>query len=638
MTQFNSERDIADDDRLTGPLAAAVRGICSAPAPSDVETRVLAAAAAWKAPVVRGTARSAGPVAVATAVCAVLAVGILLVVTQLPSPPSATDQALVQAFPKPRLNDFALQFPPVTAPDGATPELPTIEPTPQPPITNPDSGATPEVLGMQPPVVALGATPGANDGIERASAGFGFGASSGRGFGGIAQAGATVNPAPLNAIAADAPVIVTLGGAQPIRLGGQWKDDGTRLLHVWHWSQSDMSRPLGAEQHGNPAAVSPDGKWIITFEGRKIDTATGAVEQIDPPFGDGVQKVRFSPDGRTLLLWVIQGHYQGSVRLLDFPTCAPRVEIPEVFGYMFAVAFTADGNELVLMDKEMFIRRWDALTGVELQKFEVPHTNSIRALAVSPDGRWVASAGPEGELFLRDAHTGALRHRLNAKPKIGPELVYSLQFSPDGRRLAGGGIDDLFLWDCESGAQQWKASHGLSAAHIRFSEDGRRMTTVTDTYGHRDEQGQDTLGYPIVRHWNAETGEEVAAAAAEDRIDLDRLITGFDELADIDPSVHVLVGVSSTQTLLDKVIGAVRTLPAGEVSAGVFVSGNPEVGVNLTFDDTEAGRQAKERVVQALNAGDIPIREQFAKGTRSRMYYGAVPADYAITPEADSPP
>jgi hypothetical protein len=637
MTQHNSEHDVADHDRMSGPLASAVRGICNSPAPSDVEARVLAAAAGWKAPVVREKARRAGPVAVATAVCAVLAAGVLLVVTQLPTPPRATDQTVVQSFPKPRMNDFAVQFPPAIAPDGATPVDPRIEPTPDPSNTDPNPGATAPGLGMQPPIVALGATPGANDGIERASGGFGFGANSGRGLGGIAM-GATVNPAPLNAIAADAPVIVTLGGAQPIRLGGQWKDDGTRLLHVWDWRRSEMSRPLGAEQHGNPAAVSPDGKWITTFEGRKIDVATGAVEQIEPPFGDGVQKVRFSPDGRTLLLWVIRGHYQGSVRLLDFPTCAPRVEIPEVFGYMFAVAFTADGNELVLMDREMFIRRWDALTGVELQKFATPHTNSIRALAVSPDGRWVASAGPEGELFLHDAHTGALRHRLNAEPKIGPEMVYSLQFSPDGRQLAGGGIDDLFLWDCESGEQKWKAPHGLSAAHIRFSEDGRWMTTVTGTYGHRDEQGQDTLGYPIVRHWNAETGDEVAAAAVEDGISLDRLITGFDELAVIDPSVHVLVGVSSTQTLLEKVIGAVRTLPAGEVSAGVFASGNPEAGVFIVFDDTDAGRQAKERVAQALNAADIAIKDQFAKGTRSRMYYGAVPADYAITPEPGSSP
>jgi hypothetical protein len=124
----------------------------------------------------------------------------------------------------------------------------------------------------------------------------------------------------------------------------------------------------------------------------------------------------------------------------------------------------------------------------------------------------------------------------------------------------------------------------------------------------------------------------------EDRINLDRLVTGFDELAVIDPSVHVLVGVMDTQALLDKVVGAVRTLPAGEVSAGVFVSGNPAAGVFIVFDDTEAGQQARERVAQALKAADITIREQFAKGTRSRMYYGAVPADYAITPQDGSSP
>lgn len=144
------------------------------------------------------------------------------------------------------------------------------------------------------------------------------------------------------------------------------------------------------------------------------------------------------------------------------------------------------------------------------------------------------------------------------------------------------------------------------------------------------------LGYPAARHWDVETGEEVAAAAVDDAINLDRLVTAFDELAALDAGVHVLVGVTSTQTLLDKVVRAVRTLP-GEVSAGVFVSANTGAGVFLAFDDSQAGRQAQERVVQALSVAGVPIQEQFAKGTRSRTYYGAVPNDNALTSPAGSP-
>lgn len=431
-----------------------------------------------------GDGRRTRPLAVAATVCAVVVTAILPAVTQLRSPANAADQPGPGYFPVPD------------------------------PAVYSGSGF---LTGIG-PCAFLGGLPEDGNGLEPAPYGLAFVGDwrFGRSFGGIHAAPCEI-PAPLYAIAHDAPVIVSLGGEQPIQLGTQRNDDGARLLHVWDWSQSHLSRPLSVKQPVKPAAVSPDGKWLITLEGQKIDMATGAVEPIDPPFPEGVQKVRFSPDGRTLVVWVVQSDGAASVRLLSFPTCAPRCEIPEVFGEMFAVAFTADGNEVVLMDKERFVRRWDALTGVALQTFEVPHANRVRAVAVSSDGRWVASAA-EGEIFLWEAPTGKLRHRLNYEVNlhIGPSVVFSLQFSPDGERLAGGGFQSLVLWNCESGAQERMFETPMWATRIRFWDEGRGITTVSGTHGMLTETRQGVMGYPFVQHWDVETGQEAQEVAVGD--------------------------------------------------------------------------------------------------------------------------
>jgi WD40 repeat protein len=70
------------------------------------------------------------------------------------------------------------------------------------------------------------------------------------------------------------------------------------------------------------------------------------------------------------------------------------------------------------------------------------------ALAVSPDGRLLASADSADTVRLWDLTTNQVRHVLEAHK----DQVLALAFSPDGRRLASGGSDRvLHLWDTERG-------------------------------------------------------------------------------------------------------------------------------------------------------------------------------------------
>jgi WD40 repeat protein len=61
----------------------------------------------------------------------------------------------------------------------------------------------------------------------------------------------------------------------------------------------------------------------------------------------------------------------------------------------------------------------------------------VNALAVSPDGRTLASADVDQSISFWDMPTGKLKARIHE----GVGWVKTLAFSPDGRRIAFGGRD-----------------------------------------------------------------------------------------------------------------------------------------------------------------------------------------------------
>ncbi|KAG1799711.1 WD40-repeat-containing domain protein [Suillus plorans] len=106
------------------------------------------------------------------------------------------------------------------------------------------------------------------------------------------------------------------------------------------------------------------------------------------------------------------------------------------------------------------LRLWDLKTGVVLKKME-GHRSRVRALAVSPDGEWIASGDESGELIIWHGKTGEPFNQ--AINKAHDSWIFSLDFSSDSRMLASGSSDTTTkLWSTSS----WQVHHTLSCSGI----------------------------------------------------------------------------------------------------------------------------------------------------------------------------
>src|SRR5262249_62097187 len=134
---------------------------------------------------------------------------------------------------------------------------------------------------------------------------------------------------------------------------------------------------------------------------------------------------------------------------------AARFEGHEKF--VIAVAFSPDSRRLASCSLDRTVRLWpiDSLTlssppggGQEriVRKCQVlgGHTEEVFAVEFHPDGRRLATAGPDRAVRLWDLARGEEVVRLQGHT----DFVWSLAFSPDGATLASGSGDfAVRLWD-----------------------------------------------------------------------------------------------------------------------------------------------------------------------------------------------
>jgi RNA polymerase sigma factor (sigma-70 family) len=276
-----------------------------------------------------------------------------------------------------------------------------------------------------------------------------------------------------------------------------------KLLHNFELEEKDGGiRGVAFSADGQLIAAGSDDRVL-----RLWDAVTGTHVRRLHGRGKGLANghpVAFSPDGRTVAGGgtIAQGVQLWSVasgKLL-------HEELEAHQAALRAVAVSRDGKRIASGSEDASLRVWDAATGKPLWQHVSERWNY--AVAFSPDGNMVAAGADDQTLRLFDAATGKERQRF----KIDASDVYSLAFTPDGTTLAvglvnwqaqGGGAGKLAkpnriqLWDVASGQERWQAkSPDGIFCHVDFSPDGKKLFSA-----HADK---------FIRTWDAATGKPLS--------------------------------------------------------------------------------------------------------------------------------
>ena len=185
-----------------------------------------------------------------------------------------------------------------------------------------------------------------------------------------------------------------------------------------------------------------------------------------------VQSLAVDPRGLTLA-----SASDGSVRLWDTATGSLRAALDGHGGPVRAVAISPDGTYLASAGDDGSVRLWDTATG-SLRAALDGHGGPVRAVAISPDGTYLASAGDDGSVRLWDTATGSLRAALDGHG--GP--VRAVAISPDGTYLASAGDDgSVRLWDTATGSLRAALDgHGGPVRAVAISPDGTYLASAGD--------------------------------------------------------------------------------------------------------------------------------------------------------------
>lgn len=220
----------------------------------------------------------------------------------------------------------------------------------------------------------------------------------------------------------------------------------------------------------------------------------------------------FSPDGRTLAAICEIAPGEARVLLWDVPTLKFLRLLPGKVCEPGKLAFSPDGKTLAGLGRWTHeIRLWDMASG-RLRSHRPRHEQAVRALAVSPDGKMIASGGGR-KLRLWDARTSRPLHVLETaevetvKPMLMPmrdeDTIRYCLFSPDSKRVISvSGTNVIQMWDVATGRElrRFAAKRRFQSVYaVGMSADGKRLFVTAE-----EETTNEGLRLYI---WDAETGK-----------------------------------------------------------------------------------------------------------------------------------
>src|SRR5262249_3618562 len=197
--------------------------------------------------------------------------------------------------------------------------------------------------------------------------------------------------------------------------------------------------------------------------------------------GMAVMSLAYTPDGQSL----IAGSLAGTIDFWDSNATRrlhDRIKTSSLEVYGLAVS--PNGKVLATAGSWQEIQIWDVATGRELLALK-GHRGPVVAVAFSPDGKWLASGGYEQTIPGLGYSNWTIKHQITE----GLDRITSLAFSPDGTTLVSGGVTCIKVRGNEYGAADkvriWNVANGVlvkeltvRGSQVAFTSDGKSLLSV----------------------------------------------------------------------------------------------------------------------------------------------------------------
>jgi WD40 repeat protein len=190
----------------------------------------------------------------------------------------------------------------------------------------------------------------------------------------------------------------------------------------------------------------------------------------------------WSPDGHTIATVDQQGALLYDVPALGEPRRLASDLKLAAYSPTFHAAFSPDSQLIALGSVDSLISIWEVETRKLVKTLEHPKRQRVAAVAFSPDGEWLATAGSEfnkpenSAVILWDATTFDQKAVLGPFDDFSPSIG-SLLFSPDSTLLAAAQPDrSVIVYTVASGKERYRFSN--SHAPIIFTPDGTLIGSI----------------------------------------------------------------------------------------------------------------------------------------------------------------
>jgi WD40 repeat protein len=158
---------------------------------------------------------------------------------------------------------------------------------------------------------------------------------------------------------------------------------------------------------------------------------------------------------------------------------------------VISVCFSPDGKKVITGNAGNTVRIWDAETGKELLKLKKRHNRKlvdksrelnpicVFSVCFSPDGKKILTGSNDMTARTWDAETGEELLIFAGHASC----VSSVCFSPDGKKILTGGLDETArIWDAETAIELLRLTRGEYIFHsgvssVCFSPDGKKVIT-----------------------------------------------------------------------------------------------------------------------------------------------------------------